>query len=140
MLVYLGLGSNLGDRASHLEEAVRALGELGRVVRRSNIMETEPWGLLDQPRFLNMVVALETALPPLKLLEGTQEIERRVGRTPTVRWGPRVIDIDILTYGDEVIRVTGLTVPHPRIGERDFVLIPLRQIAPDVADRFDVHG
>lgn len=135
MRTYLGLGTNLGDRRAHLESAVEALRELGSVVAQSEIMETEPWGLADQPRFLNMVVGLETDLAPEELLAATQAIEHRLGRTPTVRWGPRVIDIDIITYGDAEIHTPALTVPHPRAHERQFVLAPLRQIAPDVADR-----
>jgi 2-amino-4-hydroxy-6-hydroxymethyldihydropteridine diphosphokinase len=126
--VYIGLGSNLGDRKANLSEAVRLLGELGSVVRQSNIMETEPWGYTDQPMFLNMAVALETGLAPLELLKATQRIEKQMGREPSVQWGPRLIDIDMLMYGDIHLNTPELTLPHPRMAERDFVMIPLGEI------------
>lgn len=132
--VYIGLGSNLGDRKANLTEAIRLLGELGSVVRQSNVMETEPWGYADQPMFLNMAVALNTSLPPLELLTATKRIEKQMGRVPSVQWGPRLIDIDILLYGDVRLNTPDLTLPHPRMLERDFVLIPLRDLGvPDSA-------
>jgi 2-amino-4-hydroxy-6-hydroxymethyldihydropteridine diphosphokinase len=125
---YLGLGSNLGDRAAQLEEAIRRLGELGTVSARSTIMETAPWGYADQPDFLNMAVALDTALSPRELLDGVKRIEREMGRAPTVRNGPRVIDIDILLYGDRRVDEPDLVIPHPRMAERDFVMKPLEEL------------
>ena len=132
---YLGLGSNLGDRAAHLEDAISRLNELGRVVARSHMLETAPWGYADQPDFQNMVVALETALTPRELLAAVKRIERQMGRTPTFRNGPRVVDIDILLYDDRRVNEPGLVIPHPRMGERAFVLEPLAEIAPELAAR-----
>jgi len=132
---FLGLGTNLGDRAANLEGAVARLSELGAVSARSHVMETAPWGYADQPDFLNMVVALDTALPAVELHRGIKRIEERMGRVPAVRYGPRVIDIDLLLYGDEVIDTPDLTVPHPRMAERGFVMEPLAEIAPGVAAR-----
>jgi 2-amino-4-hydroxy-6-hydroxymethyldihydropteridine diphosphokinase len=132
---YLGLGSNLGERAAHLEDAISRLNELGRVVARSNMLETAPWGYADQPDFLNMVVGLETDLSPRDLLAAVKRIERDMGRTPTFRNGPRVVDIDILLYGDRRVDEPGLVIPHPRMGERAFVLEPLAEIAPELAAR-----
>lgn len=133
---YLGLGTNLGDREANLEEAIRRLGDLGAVTARSDVIETEPWGYADQPRFLNMVVSLETDLPPARLLERLKAVESEMGREPTFRYGPRLIDLDILLYGDETVELPGLTIPHPRMAERPFVVEPLLQIAPDLAGRF----
>lgn len=132
---YLGLGTNLGDREANLQEALRRLAELGRLVARSPILETAPWGYADQPDFLNMVVALDTALSAVELHRATQRMETEMGRTPTVRYGPRVIDVDLLLFGDETIDTPNLTVPHPRMAEREFVMQPLARIAPDVAAR-----
>jgi 2-amino-4-hydroxy-6-hydroxymethyldihydropteridine diphosphokinase len=137
---YLGLGTNLGDRAAHLEEAVRRLGELGSVAERSDVMETAPWGYADQPDFLNMVVALDTTLSPMELLSAVKRIEREMGRVPTIRYGPRTIDIDLLVYGDATVEIPELTVPHPRMHERAFVMEPLAQIAPDLAARIRARG
>lgn len=125
---YLGLGSNLGDRAAHLEDAVHRLTELGAVVRRSNIMESKPWGFVEQPDFLNMAVALETSLTPRDLLKGVKRIETDMGRAPTFRNGPRVIDIDILLFGDVRMAEPDLVIPHPRMRDREFVMKPLEEI------------
>lgn len=125
---YLGLGSNLGDRVEQLEEAIRRLSELGRVSGRSSMIETAPWGFTDQPDFLNMAVALDTTLSPRDLLDGVKRIEREMGRVPTFRNGPRVIDIDILLYGDRSVEEPGLVIPHPRMAERDFVMKPLTEL------------
>jgi len=132
--VYLGLGSNLGDRNANLEEAIRLLGELGAIAARSHIRETEPWGVTDQPDYLNMVIALDTELPLGDLHQATKSIEVRIGREPGPKWGPRLIDIDILLYGDVQVETPKLTVPHPLMAERDFVMVPLAEIAPDVAE------
>lgn len=128
-LAYVGLGSNLGDREAQILQAA----ELIEVRRLSRIVETEPWGLVDQPRFLNAVGELETRLEPRALLDGLLEIERLMGRDRTgPRWGPRTIDLDLLLYGDEVLDEPGLAVPHPRLHERSFVLEPLAELAPEL--------
>ena len=125
---YVGLGANLGDR----EKKIRRAAELLGATRLSAIRETEPWGLVDQPRFLNAVARVETELTPRQLLDRLLEIERELGRIREgPRWGPRAIDLDLLLYGDRRIDEPGLTVPHPRLRERLFVLEPLAELAPD---------
>lgn len=129
--IYLALGSNLGDRAALLEEALVRLAHNGvETVRRSSIIETAPAYVLDQPHFLNMVVEARTEHSPFELLRRTQSVERAMGRVKIVDKGPRNIDIDILHFGDVAIRSPKLTLPHPLIHERPFVLIPLGEIAP----------
>ena len=131
--IYLSLGSNIGDRAKNLARAVEALGERGvRVVRESSVYETEPVELREQDSFLNSVIEVETELSAGELMEALLAIERSMGRERRVPKGPRVIDIDILLYGDEVVREEGLEIPHPRMAERRFVLVPLAEIAPDL--------
>jgi 2-amino-4-hydroxy-6-hydroxymethyldihydropteridine diphosphokinase len=128
---FLGLGSNLGDRLANLDEAVNLLTAHGiRVVRSSRVYETEPVGP-PQPDYLNAVVEVETAMPPRTLLRACLEVEHALGRERSERWGPRVIDIDLLTYGDEEIDEPGLSVPHPRMHERGFVLVPLLELTAD---------
>lgn len=130
-LVYLSLGSNLGDRAASLERAVATLaGAQVRVLRRSAIYETEPVDVVEQPWFLNLVVEAETPLPPLDLLRALQAIEQGMGRVHTTPRGPRVIDLDILLYGASMISTPELEIPHPRMAERRFVLVPLAELAP----------
>jgi len=130
--VHIGIGSNLGDREQHCLKAIRLFSEKGVLVRRrSSVYETEPWGVKDQPRFVNMAIEGETALTPARLLEVLKMIEDEVGRVETYRWGPRVIDLDILLYDDLVMSTPELTIPHPRMHEREFVLRPLAEIAPD---------
>jgi len=133
-LVYLSLGSNLGDRAANLDHAIAALaGAQLRVLRRSFIYETEPVDVVDQPWFLNLVVEAESPLAPLApltLLRELQAIERRMGRERTTPRGPRVIDLDILLYGAHVIASPELEIPHPRMASRRFVLVPLAELAP----------
>jgi 2-amino-4-hydroxy-6-hydroxymethyldihydropteridine diphosphokinase len=133
MLVFIGLGSNLGDRERNLLDAVRRLEEIG-LVRVSAFRDTDPVGVVDQPVFLNAVAELETELRPRELLARLLQIERELGRNreQEQRWGPRTIDLDLLLYGDEVIDEPGLTVPHPRVAERRFVLEPLHELAPDL--------
>jgi 2-amino-4-hydroxy-6-hydroxymethyldihydropteridine diphosphokinase len=132
-LVYLSLGSNLGDRAANLERAISALPEAGvRVLRRSSLYETEPVDFLAQPWFLNCVVEAETSLMPRQLLHALQGIERSLGSTKLVARGPRVIDIDILFYGASVIRTAEMEIPHPRMDKRRFVLVPLAELAPEL--------
>jgi len=126
---YVGLGANLGDR----EAAIRAAAEQLGARRVSAIVETEPWGYTDQPRFLNAVAEVETSLEPRAFLERLLEIERSLGRTRDgPRWGPRTIDLDLLVHGDAVVNEPGLTVPHPRLHERAFVLEPLAELAPSL--------
>jgi len=126
---YLGLGTNLGRRARNLSAARRRLRQRGaRILRQSRVIETEPWGVADQPRFLNQVIEVEWPGTARQLLKAAKEVEREGGRTPTRRWGPRVIDVDILLFGDERIRQRDLVVPHPRIGERDFVRESFREL------------
>lgn len=134
-VVYLGLGSNLGDRAAHLGRAIRALRALGPVLRVyavSSLYDTAPQLVREQPRFLNIAVEARTSLSPEALLVAIKEIERRLGRVPGRRYGPRPIDIDILLYDDLIVTSEDLTIPHPRLTERAFALLPLAEIAPRV--------
>lgn len=130
--VYLGLGSNLGDRGKNLQEAMVLLERWGvKIVRASSIYESEPYGYADQDWFYNMVVYAETKLSPEDLLKAIQSIESALKRVKTVHMGPRTIDIDILLYGNTVLDIPGLKIPHHGIPERKFVLLPLVEIAPD---------
>ncbi|MFZ1135457.1 MAG: 2-amino-4-hydroxy-6-hydroxymethyldihydropteridine diphosphokinase [Candidatus Korobacteraceae bacterium] len=131
-IVYLSLGSNLGDRQSNLRNATGRLLELGDVLEVSSLYETEPVEVTDQPWFLNCAVALRTELIPREFLAGILEIERSMGRRRIQPKGPRIIDIDILLFGPAHINTPTLTVPHPAIAGRRFVLEPLAEIAPDV--------
>jgi 2-amino-4-hydroxy-6-hydroxymethyldihydropteridine diphosphokinase len=125
---YVGLGSNLGDRERLIRDAADAIG----AVRLSPIIETEPWGYADQPRFLNAVAELETEATPRELLDLLLDVERRLGRTREgPRYGPRTIDLDLLLYGDDVVDEAELQVPHPRLQERRFVLEPLAALVPE---------
>ena len=129
----MGVGSNLGDREGTIRRAVELLGDEPGVdvVAVSSLIETEPWGYVDQPRFLNGAVALRTSLGPRRLLDALLDVERRIGRSRDgVRYGPRTIDLDLLLYGDLQAREPGLTVPHPRLHERAFALVPLRELDP----------
>jgi 2-amino-4-hydroxy-6-hydroxymethyldihydropteridine diphosphokinase len=130
--VYLSLGSNVGDRAANLRSAIQHLGLLGQVERVSSFYETEPVELTAQPWFLNCAIKLDTEKMPKQLLSGILDIERQMGRRRTQKKGPRVIDIDILLFGNSIIETKGLTVPHPALHERCFVLEPLGEIAPEV--------
>ncbi len=130
--VYLSLGSNLGDREANLRRAIEALGELGRVTAVSSFYETEPVELLAQPWFLNCAVAVETELMPKQFLARAQAIEQTLGRRRVKPKGPRTIDVDILLFGNAVVDVPTLTIPHPAMHERRFVLEPLAEIAPEV--------
>jgi 2-amino-4-hydroxy-6-hydroxymethyldihydropteridine diphosphokinase len=129
---YIGLGSNLGDREATIGEAVALLGAHPKVdvVAVSALRETEPWGPVEQPRFLNGAAAVETSLTPGGLLGVLLDVERRLGRARKERWGPRTIDLDLLVYGDAVVDEPGLTVPHPRLHERAFALQPLAELDP----------
>jgi len=127
---FIGLGANLGDRAA----TIRFAADLVGATRLSTLRETEPWGQADQPRFLNAVAEIETAESARELLDRLLEAERRLGRVRDgERWGPRTIDLDLLVFGDEEIDEPGLTVPHPYLHERLFVLEPLVELAPDLS-------
>lgn len=131
--IYLGLGSNLGDRREHLRRAIALLEDPDlRVTHASSIYETEPRDMLQQPWFLNQVIEAETTLFPRQLLARAKKIERELGRTRTVAKGPRVIDIDILLYGDSMVHTEELEIPHPRMAERRFVLEPLNELGPEL--------
>jgi 2-amino-4-hydroxy-6-hydroxymethyldihydropteridine diphosphokinase len=133
---FVGLGSNLGDREALLRHALAAIAELPgtRVRAVSSFRDTEPVGIVDQPRFLNGAAELETSLPPRELLAGLLEIERRLGRrrSGVARGGPRTLDLDLLLYGDARISARGLEIPHPRLAERRFVLEPLAELDPEL--------
>lgn len=127
---YLLLGTNEGERQTNLAKAIELINKwAGKVIAQSSVYETAPWGKTDQASFLNMAISIETDLPPLVLLEHLKDIEKQVGRVSTEKWGPRVIDIDILFYGDEVVQVPELQVPHPYLPVRRFALLPMAQIA-----------
>lgn len=130
-MAYIGLGANLGEREAMLREAVRRLGAIGDVRAISSLYETEPVGYADQPPFLNAAAALETTLSPGEIVPRLLAIERDLGRTRTFRNAPRTLDLDLLLLDDLVSTEPGATVPHPRMHERAFVLVPLAEIAPD---------
>lgn len=128
-VAYLGLGTNLGSRRNNLSAARRRLRQKGaRILRQSRVIETEPWGDVNQPRFLNQVLEVEWLGTPRRLLTAAKAVEREGGRTPTRRWGPRIIDVDILLFGDQRISDRDLKVPHPGIKERQFVQESLREL------------
>ncbi len=127
--VFLGIGGNLGDRRATMRSAVELIRDVINDVRVSSLYETAAWGVTDQPSFLNAVVRGQTELPPLDLLDAMQSIENQLGRVRTQHWGPRAIDIDILLYGSDVIDEPRLTVPHPYMSQRGFVLRPLADLA-----------
>jgi 2-amino-4-hydroxy-6-hydroxymethyldihydropteridine diphosphokinase len=131
---FLGLGSNIGERQKYLNQAAAELHKIAntKLLWTSSVYETEPYGKKDQPKFLNAVVEMETQFTPVDLLAETQSIEQRMGRTSSERWGPRQIDIDILLYDGLVNHDGTVTVPHPELDKRKFVLVPFCEIAPDV--------
>jgi 2-amino-4-hydroxy-6-hydroxymethyldihydropteridine diphosphokinase len=138
-VAYIGLGANLGDR----EATIRAAADLLGAQRLSRIIETEPWGNEEQPKFLNAVAELETELEPRVLLDLLLDVEARLGRErDAMHWGPRLIDLDLLLYSDRIVEEPGLTVPHPFLHERLFALEPLAELAPDavIPGRGDVSG
>src|SRR5579884_4456227 len=137
--VYLALGSNIGDRRGNLAAALQRLREVVEITAISSIYETEPVGYLDQPRFFNIVIAGKTSLSAPELLKYAKDIEVAIGRQPTFRNGPRPIDIDIIFFDDSQIVQDHLIVPHPRMAERAFVLVPLTEIAPDAVDPVSGH-
>jgi 2-amino-4-hydroxy-6-hydroxymethyldihydropteridine diphosphokinase len=126
---FVGLGANLGER----ERTIRAAATLLGAERMSSLRETAPWGVVEQPLFINAAAELETELPAVQLLERLLEVEQQLGRRRgTRRWGPRTIDLDLLLYGEEQIDIPGLTVPHPHLHEREFVLVPLVELDPQL--------
>ncbi|MDS3888220.1 2-amino-4-hydroxy-6-hydroxymethyldihydropteridine diphosphokinase [Staphylococcus hominis] len=133
---YLGLGSNIGDRKKLLLTAIDLIGNIKgiKVTKQSSIYETAPIGYTDQPNFLNLCLEIETKLSPQQLLKHCLDIEQQLHRVREIRWGPRTLDIDILLYSDNIIETDNLSVPHPRMQERAFVLIPLNDIASDKQD------
>lgn len=129
--IFIQLGSNIGDRASYLKEAIGFIAlEIGTVVLSSSIYETAAWGLTDQNDFLNQVIQVKSTLSPMNILESCLSIEKKMRRVRMEKWGPRNIDLDLLFYHDKVMHSARLTLPHPRITERKFVLIPMCEIAP----------
>ncbi|MDD2497409.1 MAG: 2-amino-4-hydroxy-6-hydroxymethyldihydropteridine diphosphokinase [Desulfitobacteriaceae bacterium] len=129
-LAYLSLGSNLGDKETNLQKAVDLIGKIPgvQIKAKSSLYQTDPVGYLEQDCFLNAVLKVETSLSPLELLDKTQEVEKALGRKRLIHWGPRSIDIDILLYNQETILLPRLTVPHPEMHKRGFVLVPLNEI------------
>ena len=134
--VFLGLGSNLGEREENLCAALNRIAGLPgtEVVRVSRFHETAPWGVTEQPAFLNAVAEVRTELEPEALLRSVKEIEREMGRVPTYRWGPRLIDIDVLVYGTRRMETAELSLPHPQLLARPFVREPLEEIAPEIVE------
>ena len=131
VIAYIGIGSNVGDRAANCRKAVDLLAEAGRIVSISSLYRTEPVGYHEQEDFINAVAAVETDRTPADLLRVCRSIEDRLGRKREVHWGPRTADLDILLYGSQVVSQADLSIPHPRMAERRFVLTPLVEIAPD---------
>jgi 2-amino-4-hydroxy-6-hydroxymethyldihydropteridine diphosphokinase len=129
-VIYIALGTNLGDRLANLKTAIDAISLKLRVLAQSPVYETQPWGYSAQPAFLNQVIRCMTTLSPQDMLGYLKRLEVTLGRTPTFRNGPRVIDLDILFYGRQVLNTPELTIPHPRLAERAFVLVPLADLAP----------
>jgi 2-amino-4-hydroxy-6-hydroxymethyldihydropteridine diphosphokinase len=131
--VFMALGSNMGDRLANVQKAEALIDRrIGRVARRSSYYETSAWGVTNQGKFINSVIMINTTMSPREILEENQKIERELGREITgERWGPRVVDLDILFYGKRVIRDKGLEIPHPQIQNRMFVLVPLMEIDGD---------
>jgi len=135
--VVLALGSNLGSRARNLSAARRRLREKGvRIVRQTPVKETAPWGLTDQPKFLNQVLEASWDGTPRQLLRAAKQVEMEGGRRPGRRWGPRIIDVDILLFGDEKVDLPDLVIPHPRIADRDFVVAALEELGVRPAGRW----
>jgi 2-amino-4-hydroxy-6-hydroxymethyldihydropteridine diphosphokinase len=134
VVAILGLGSNVGDGIRNIDEAISRLtsGAKLELVARSKLYRSAPWGVTDQPAFVNACISVRTSLTPRHLLERCLGVENAMGRVRTLRWGPRIIDVDILTYDALTVDEPDLVIPHPRIAERAFVLIPLKDVAPDL--------
>jgi 2-amino-4-hydroxy-6-hydroxymethyldihydropteridine diphosphokinase len=132
-VAYIGIGSNLGNRQENCLRAIELLQKKGIIVKkRSSLYETEPWGVKDQPLFLNMAIEAETKLNPEALLRILKDVEKEVGRKESLKWGPRIIDLDILLIDNIILNEDNLKIPHPLMHKRDFVLLPLCEIAPDI--------
>jgi len=132
VIVHIGIGSNLGERADNCQKAIELLRGKAIIIRKiSSLYETEPWGIEEQPKFINLAIEVETTLSPHALLSILKDIENKIGRVKTLKWGPRTIDLDILFYGDEIINLDDIQIPHKLLHQRDFVLLPLIEIAPD---------
>jgi dihydroneopterin aldolase / 2-amino-4-hydroxy-6-hydroxymethyldihydropteridine diphosphokinase len=132
-VAYIGIGSNLGDRELNCKQAIGLLRQKGITLRKeSSLYETKPWGVTDQPLFLNMAIEIETDLKPLELLRTLKDTEKKMGREETFLWGPRIIDLDILLYDNNIVDEKGLRIPHPHMQDREFVLRPLCEIAGNV--------
>jgi 2-amino-4-hydroxy-6-hydroxymethyldihydropteridine diphosphokinase len=129
--VFLLLGSNVGDRLDNLARAENELGRLGVIEKKSSVYQTAPWGKIDQPNFLNVAFLITSSLDPTRVLEEILKIEHKLGRTRTEKWGERLIDIDIIYFGDLIVDSHDLTIPHPHLQDRKFVLIPLVEIDAD---------
>jgi 2-amino-4-hydroxy-6-hydroxymethyldihydropteridine diphosphokinase len=134
VIAYIGIGSNVGDRETNCRRAIELLAEAGRVAGVSSLYRTEPVGYHEQEDFINAVAAVETDRTPDDLLKVCHAIEDRLGRKRGLRWGPRTADLDILLYGSQVVIQPGLSIPHPRMAMRKFVLVPLAEIAPDAVN------
>jgi 2-amino-4-hydroxy-6-hydroxymethyldihydropteridine diphosphokinase len=131
-VVYLGIGSNLGDKQGNCLGALERLSAREVVIsKRSALYKTQPWGVKDQPDFVNMVVEAETGMSPEELLVVLKAIEKEMGRKAVTRWGPRLIDLDVLLYDDRIVQTKDLVIPHPLLHKRDFVLLPLAEISPE---------
>jgi len=131
MIAYIGIGSNLGNREENCEKAISLLCENGiKILKRSSMIETKPWGIKEQPQFINMALEIETEKTPEELLCIFKKIEATLGRNEDIRWGPRIIDLDILFYNELIIKTPELEIPHPLLPQRDFVLKSLAEIAP----------
>lgn len=131
--VFLLLGGNLGNRFAHMFSAISMIdGQIGRIRSSSSFYLTEPWGVKNQPWFLNFVLEIETAMTAHALLDSLKGIEDRLGRIPAEKWGPRILDVDILLYNNQVVDVPGLAIPHKHLHERRFVLEPLNEVAPEL--------
>lgn len=141
-IAYISLGSNIGDRLHYLQQAVQLLRESANVevIKVSSVYETDPVGYVDQAAFLNIVVELETLLLPHELLKKCNDIEAELGRTREVLWGPRTVDLDILLYNEEDMKTDSLIIPHPRMVERGFVLIPLVELNPHLIEPRTKHS
>ena len=131
---YIALGTNLGRKRDNIARAIQLIAALPgvKIIKSSSLYETEPWGKTDQEKFLNQVIAVETSLQPAELLRELQNIEIKMGRQRKEKWGPRIIDLDILLYGNEVMDDPHLTIPHPHLRQRLFVLVPLAEIGADL--------
>ena len=131
-IAYIGIGGNLGDREKNVQDSLNVMTEEGiEVIQVASFIETAPYGGVEQPNFINTVCQIKTTLKPLELLKTLKTIESRIGRTPTVHWGPRLIDLDILLYDDLIVVEEGLQIPHQDMLNREFVLKPLVEIAPE---------